>query len=163
MRILLTGGGTAGHINPAIAIANYIKEKDPQTEILFIGTAEGMEKTLVPKAGYNIEYIKVHGFKRSLSPSNIKNVIEAYFGIIKAKNHLEKIGFLEEVHRLNYGYYTNDLLRLAILSGDPMQFQRDTHKVLENKGFRIGVTDRDYKITARAKDTKKTLVTYPKF
>ena len=83
--------------------------------------------------------------------------------IIKAENHLEKIGYLEELHRINYGYYTNDLLRLAILSGDPVQFQRDTHKVLENKGFRIGVTDRDYKITARAKDTKKTLVTYPKF
>ncbi len=83
--------------------------------------------------------------------------------IIKAKNHLEKIGYLEEVHRLNYGYYTNDLLRLSILSGDPVQFQRDTQKVLENKGFRIGVTDGGYKITARAKDAKKTLVTYPDF
>ncbi len=83
--------------------------------------------------------------------------------IIKAKNHLEKIGYLEEVHRLNYGYYTNDLLRLSILSGDPVQFQRDTQKVLENKGFRIGVTEKGYKITARAKDTKKTLVTYPDF
>ncbi len=83
--------------------------------------------------------------------------------ILKAKNHLEKIGYLEEVHRINYGYYTNDLLRLSILSGDPVQFQRDTHKVLDNKGFRIGVTDKKYKITARAKDVKKTLVTYPEF
>ncbi|MBQ7907915.1 MAG: RDD family protein [Elusimicrobiaceae bacterium] len=83
--------------------------------------------------------------------------------IIKAQDHLEKIAYLEEIHRINYGYYTNDLLRLSILSGDPVQFQRDTHKVLENKGFRIGVTENDFKITARAKDAKKTLVTYPEF
>ena len=44
MRVLLTGGGTAGHINPAIAIANYIKEKEPDSEFLFVGTQRGLEK-----------------------------------------------------------------------------------------------------------------------
>ena len=72
MRVLLTGGGTAGHINPAIAIANYIKEKEPDSEFLFVGTERGLEKTLVPKCGYDIKFIDVMGLKRSLSVENIK-------------------------------------------------------------------------------------------
>ena len=82
--------------------------------------------------------------------------------ISRAQKHVEKIAYLEDLHFINFGYYTNDLLRLSLLSGDPVQFQRDTHKALENKGFRIGVGLKGYKITARAKDTKKTFVTYPK-
>lgn len=82
--------------------------------------------------------------------------------INKAQAHLEKIGYLEEVHRVQYGYYTNDLLRLSILSGDPVQFQRDTQAVLEKKGFRIGVSEKGYKIKAHAKDVRKTPVYYPK-
>ena len=72
MRVLLTGGGTAGHINPAIAIANYIKEKEPCSEFLFVGTERGLEKTLVPKCGYDIKFIDVMGLRRSLSVENIK-------------------------------------------------------------------------------------------
>lgn len=72
MRVLLTGGGTAGHINPAIAIANYIKEKEPESTFLFVGTERGLEKTLVPKCGYDIKFIEVMGLRRSLSPENIK-------------------------------------------------------------------------------------------
>lgn len=81
--------------------------------------------------------------------------------ISRARAHLEKIGYLEEVHRMNFGYYTNDLLRLSLLSGDPVQFQRDTHEVLDRKGFRIGVGPKGYKISARAKDVRKTPVYYP--
>ncbi len=72
MRVLLTGGGTAGHINPAIAIANYIKEKEPDSEFLFVGTQHGLEKNLVPRCGYEIKFIEVMGLKRSLSLENIK-------------------------------------------------------------------------------------------
>ncbi|MBQ3499942.1 MAG: glycosyltransferase, partial [Oscillospiraceae bacterium] len=50
MKILFACGGTAGHINPAIAIANYLKEKDPETEILFAGNPSGMESRIVPNA-----------------------------------------------------------------------------------------------------------------
>lgn len=64
MKILFAGGGTAGHINPALSIANYIKEKDPEFEALFVGTKRGLEKKLVPDAGYNIEYIDIRGFDR---------------------------------------------------------------------------------------------------
>jgi len=82
--------------------------------------------------------------------------------IMKAQKHVEKIAYLEDLHLVQYGYYTNDLLRLSILSGDPVQFQRDTQKVLDRKGFRIGIGPKGYKITARAKDAKKTFVTFPK-
>ena len=59
MRVILAGGGTAGHINPAISIADTIKRHYPDSEFLFVGTKNGMEATLVPKSGYKIEFIEV--------------------------------------------------------------------------------------------------------
>ncbi len=87
MRILLTGGGTAGHINPAIAIANYIKEKEPESEFLFVGTERGLEKNLVPRCGYKIKFIEVMGLRRSLSLENIK----VFFNYIKSINDSRRI------------------------------------------------------------------------
>lgn len=72
MRVLLTGGGTAGHINPAIAIAKYIKEAEPSSEFLFIGTEKGLEKTLVPREGFDIRFVEVMGLRRKLTAENIK-------------------------------------------------------------------------------------------
>lgn len=79
-----------------------------------------------------------------------------------AREHVEKIGYLEEIHNSHFGYYTNDLLRLSILSGDPVQFQRDTFEVLDHKDFRIGISENGYKIRAHARDAKKTPVSYPR-
>ncbi|MDD4164913.1 MAG: glycosyltransferase, partial [Eubacteriales bacterium] len=62
MRVLFCGGGTGGHVNPAITIAETIKSKMPDTEIAFIGTEHGIESSLVPKAGYPISCVKVKGF-----------------------------------------------------------------------------------------------------
>ena len=75
MRILLVAGGTAGHINPALAIAEHFKEKLKNVEIEFAGNPNGMEKKLVSKAGYKFNPIKVCGFKRKISVQNFfKNV-----------------------------------------------------------------------------------------
>lgn len=74
MKILLAGGGTAGHINPALSIANFIRARKPDCEILFIGSKGGLETNLVPKAGYNLSTIEVYGFKRSLSLYNLKAI-----------------------------------------------------------------------------------------
>ncbi|MBO5911177.1 MAG: RDD family protein [Elusimicrobiaceae bacterium] len=84
------------------------------------------------------------------------------YKVRQATDFLQNIALLEEGHKLRYGYYTNDILRLALLSGDPVQFQRDMNKVLSTgKGsVRIGVKDNMYKISALAKDTKKTPVYY---
>ena len=72
MRVLFAGGGTGGHINPALSIANYIKEREDNFEALFIGTKRGLETKLVPEAGYKIEYIDVQGFDRKNILKNIK-------------------------------------------------------------------------------------------
>lgn len=81
----------------------------------------------------------------------------AYY-IRKAEDHLQKIAMLEEAHYSRYGYYTNDLLRLSLLSGDPVQFQRDTRKALQPRGFKIGVHKTGYKISGVARDSKRTPV-----
>ncbi|MDD4058143.1 MAG: undecaprenyldiphospho-muramoylpentapeptide beta-N-acetylglucosaminyltransferase [Bacteroidales bacterium] len=70
-RIIISGGGTGGHIFPAISIANEIRKRDPQAEILFVGALGKMEMERVPKAGYNIEGLPVAGLKRKLSFSNL--------------------------------------------------------------------------------------------
>ncbi len=72
MRLIFAGGGTGGHINPALSIANYIKEREENFEALFIGTKRGLETKLVPQAGYKIEYIDVQGFDRKNMLKNIK-------------------------------------------------------------------------------------------
>ena len=72
MRVLLTGGGTAGHINPALAIAEIIKANDPSAVIEFVGIRSGKEADLIPREGYQLHFVRSMGIKRSLSPSNIK-------------------------------------------------------------------------------------------
>lgn len=71
MKVIFAGGGTGGHINPAISIADYAKSQDKDFEALFIGTESGLETKLVPKAGYNIKYIDIAGFSRK---NMLKNV-----------------------------------------------------------------------------------------
>lgn len=72
MRVLLTGGGTAGHINPALAIADIIKANDASSVIEFVGTKTGKENDLVVREGYRLHHVRTMGISRSLSPSNIK-------------------------------------------------------------------------------------------
>ena len=74
MRVLLTGGGTAGHINPALAIAETILQNDTGAVIEFVGIATGKETDLVPREGYKLHFVRSQGIKRSLSPSNFKAV-----------------------------------------------------------------------------------------
>lgn len=77
MRILFAGGGTAGHINPALAVAGYIKERHPDAEISYIGTAQKLEAKLVPQKGYDFHTIDVAGFQRKITPKNIARNISA--------------------------------------------------------------------------------------
>ena len=76
MRVLIAAGGTAGHINPALAIAGALKAAEPTAEIHFAGRREGMEYGLVTKAGYPFHHIEINGFQRRLNAENIvRNVI----------------------------------------------------------------------------------------
>jgi len=72
MRVLLTGGGTAGHINPALAIAETVLQNAPESEIAFVGIKGGKEEDLVPRYGYPLHYVRSQGIQRSLSLSNVK-------------------------------------------------------------------------------------------
>ena len=74
MRVLMSGGGTGGHINPALAIADTIKQNDPSAEIAFVGTRKGKESELVPRAGYPLHFVEIQGISRSLSPQNLKTL-----------------------------------------------------------------------------------------
>ena len=67
MRVLMTGGGTGGHVNPALAIANTIKQNDSTAEIAYVGTKHGIESKLVPAAGYPLYFVEIRGIRRSLS------------------------------------------------------------------------------------------------
>ncbi len=111
MRVLLTGGGTAGHINPAIAIANYIKEKEPDSKFLFIGTKQGLEKDLVPRCGYDIEFIEVMGLRRSLSPENIKVFIKYIKSMGEAGKLIKK--FNPDVVVGTGGYVCTPVVKVA--------------------------------------------------
>ncbi len=71
MKLLITGGGTGGHVNPGLAIAKYVQSRRPDTEIRFAGTAAGIESRLVPREGYHLYTIDVRGLKRSFSPKAI--------------------------------------------------------------------------------------------
>lgn len=84
MRVLLAGGGTAGHINPAIAIAQYIRSQDPASEILFAGTPNGMEAQLVTQAGFDFAPVQVSGFRRKMSAKNILFNLKTVYHVITA-------------------------------------------------------------------------------
>jgi len=90
MRVLLSGGGTGGHINPALAIADIIKSKYPDSEIAFVGTPYGMENKLIPREGYKLYHVDVRGISRSLSLSNIKALTLALSSPREAKKIIKE-------------------------------------------------------------------------
>ena len=116
MRVIFAGGGTAGHINPALAIAGYLKDKDPKTEILYIGAQGGLEERLVPQAGFKIKTIKISGFKRSFSPKAIKdNVVtlkRAFSSTADAKRIIKE--FKPDICIGTGGYVSGPVIRAAI-------------------------------------------------
>ncbi len=91
MHILFAGGGTAGHINPALAVADYIKERHPDAKISYIGTAEKLEARLVPEKGYDFYTIDVAGFQRKITPENIAKNISAVKKAITASKRCKDL------------------------------------------------------------------------
>jgi len=87
VRVIISAAGTGGHINPGIAIANKIKEKEPDSEIIFIGTNRGLENDLVPRAGYDLKTIDAYGFKKEISVQNISHILST----LKSRNDVKKI------------------------------------------------------------------------
>ena len=84
MKIILSGGGTGGHIYPALTIADEIKKLHPEAEIIFVGTQQGLEKDIIPRYGYPLKFIEVAGFKRSLSFDTLRSFGKLFTGLSDA-------------------------------------------------------------------------------
>ena len=120
-KILIATGGTGGHINPALAVAGYIRENYPKAQILFVGTAVKMEAQLVPAAGYDFKTIDIQGFSRDLTPSGIKQNIGTVIKLVKSSSQAKKIikEFGPDVVLGFGGYVGGPVLRTACKLGIP--------------------------------------------
>lgn len=120
-KILFATGGTGGHINPALAVAGYIRENYPKAEILFVGTADRMEAQLVPAAGYDFKTIEIQGFSRELNFEGIKHNIKTVNLLFKSEGQAKKIieDFKPDVVIGFGGYVSGPVLSIAARMGIP--------------------------------------------
>ena len=117
MKIILSGGGTGGHIYPALTIADTIRKLYPEAEIRFVGTTHGLEKDLVPRAGYPIDFIDVQGFKRSLSLDTLRSFYKLFTGLRDAKKLLDT--HQPQLVIGTGGYVCGPIVFLAAMKGIP--------------------------------------------
>ncbi len=140
---MISGGGTGGHIYPAIAIANAWKEEFPDSEILFVGALGKMEMQKVPEAGYRIEGLPVAGLQRSLSLENLKFPFKLLKSLMKARKMVKD--FRPDVVVGVGGYASGPVLFAAQRQGIPTLVQEQnsyaglTNKILAKKAKRICV------------------------
>ncbi len=119
LRVLLAGGGTAGHVNPALAIAEVIKANRPDAEFAFAGNPEKLEAKLVPQAGYKFYPIQVEGFQRRISAENIKRNIHAVKCLMKTGKTSKAIirDFKPDLVIGTGGYVAGPIVRTAAKMG----------------------------------------------
>lgn len=119
MNVAFAAGGTGGHINPALAIADKLKEVFPDTKILFIGSPDGLESKLVKKAGYDFAPVKMAGIQRKLTPHNIKLNVQAVHYYLNAGKCIRKIfdDFKPDLVIGTGGYVTGTVLKTALKCG----------------------------------------------
>ncbi len=115
MNVILAGGGTAGHINPALAIAGEIRARHPQANILYVGTKNGLESRLVPQAGFDFKTIDVAGFQRKITMQNIKRNVSALIKVFTSSADSKKIikQFGPDIVIGTGGYVSGPILRQA--------------------------------------------------
>ncbi|NNC34105.1 MAG: undecaprenyldiphospho-muramoylpentapeptide beta-N-acetylglucosaminyltransferase [Croceitalea sp.] len=142
-RFILSGGGTGGHIYPAIAIANELKKRFNDAEFLFVGANDKMEMEKVPQAGYKIEGLWISGIQRKLSLKNLMFPIKLISSLFRARKILKE--FQPHVAIGTGGFASGPLLRMVSLKGLPYILQEQnsfagiTNKILANKASKICV------------------------
>lgn len=142
-RIIISGGGTGGHIYPAIAIANALQHKEPDTEILFVGALGKMEMEKVPRAGYRIVGLPIAGIKRSLSLENLTLPFKMLRSLMKARDVIKE--FRPDVAVGVGGFASGPLLMMASMAGIPTLIQEQnsyagvTNKFLAKRATKICV------------------------
>ena len=121
MNVIFTCGGTGGHINPAIAVANILKERHPDCNILFIGAKDRMEEELVPKAGFRLHTIPASGMSREKSFAGLKHNIRSVRYVLHSLSECKKVirDFKADVVVGTGGYASFPALRAASRMGIP--------------------------------------------
>jgi undecaprenyldiphospho-muramoylpentapeptide beta-N-acetylglucosaminyltransferase len=121
MKALFVGGGSGGHINPALAAAGYLKQREPDAEILYVGAKDGMEERLVPQAGYELKTITISGFQRKITPENIIRNVKTVVRMFSASSEAKKIikEFQPDVCVGTGGYVSGPVIREAAKMGIP--------------------------------------------
>ncbi len=119
LRVILSGGGSAGHVNPALAISEIIREEEPDAEFLYVGTPGGMEHRLAENAGFRFESVKVAGFQRHMSLKNIGRNIKAACYLVTSPAKCSKIlkDFKPDIVIGTGGYVCGPIVRKAAKMG----------------------------------------------
>lgn len=149
MKYLISGGGTGGHIYPALAIASEIKAQYPESEILYIGTKNGLEAELVPKAGFKFETIRVKGMPRRLNKSSFIALRELLYGLKESRQIIKN--FKPDVVIGTGGYvcgpvvYQAHKLKIPTLIHEQNAFPGITNKILSRFVDKICLTFEDAK------------------
>ena len=132
LRFILSGGGTGGHIYPAVAIANGLKERFPDCEILFVGASDKMEMQKVPQAGYKIEGLWIAGIQRRLTLDNAMFPLKLISSLIKSRKIVKQ--FKPDVVIGTGGFASGPLLRAAAGMGVPVVVQeQNSYPGITNK------------------------------
>ena len=120
-RVIFTCGGTAGHVNPAIALAQLMTEKNPDTSFLFVGAERGLEKDLVPKAGYDFRTVHISSFHRSFKPKEIQHNLVSVYNLMRAPREARAIleEFRPDVVIGTGGYASFPMVKAAAKAGIP--------------------------------------------
>ena len=121
MKILFTCGGTAGHVNPAVALAQMFQARNPGCEVLFVGADGGMETRLVPKEGYPIETVTITNFRRSFSPAAIGHNVKTLLNMNKSRKQANAIldRFMPDLVVGTGGYASYPVVNAAAARGIP--------------------------------------------
>ncbi len=149
MKVIMTGGGTGGHIYPAIAIADEIKSRHPDAEIIFVGTERGMEKDIVPRAGYPIKFITVSGLNRKNPIKLVKTLKDLNHGLHEAKQIIKE--FQPDLVIGTGGYVCGPVMKTAAGMGiktyihEQNAFPGLTNKLLSRSAERVFVAFEDAK------------------
>lgn len=121
MNILFTCGGTAGHVNPAVALARIFQERHPDCKVLFVGADGGMETRLVPKEGYSIRTVTITNFRRSITPGNLIHNAKTMLNVSKSRRQAKRIlnEFKPDLVVGTGGYASYPVVRQAAARGIP--------------------------------------------
>jgi UDP-N-acetylglucosamine--N-acetylmuramyl-(pentapeptide) pyrophosphoryl-undecaprenol N-acetylglucosamine transferase len=132
MKILISGGGTGGHIFPAVAVADALKEINPDCEILFIGAEGKMEMEKIPKAGYEIIGLPIRGIQRKISPKNLKVPFQMVNSFLKVRKVIAD--FKPDIAFGTGGYASAPALKMAQWMGIPTAIlESNNHPGLANR------------------------------